>query len=158
IDPGRAAACLEAYRDRACNTFAQGAGAISPLPNAGDLFALCPDLLVGHVPDGKACNLVPECMRGSRCVATTQQPPVINGGVAGTFGGTGGVSGAALASNPGVCVPYQQQGEACNTSEDCDPAADLACRSPDFVCGPPAQEGDTCVQTDPSTGYPTLTP
>ena len=60
VDPGRAAACVAAYRDRKCNTSAQatqGTQGIGGLPDVTELLALCPDLLVGHIPNGGACNI-----------------------------------------------------------------------------------------------------
>ena len=70
----RADACLKAFRDRSCSARDHSRGRISrpsPLPNVAELLASCPDMLVGHVPDNRACNLSEECLRGSRCVSGT---------------------------------------------------------------------------------------
>jgi len=163
VDPTRAAACVAAYRDRNCNTTPpapQGLGGLpqtpqgmGALPDVAAVLALCPDLLVGHVPNGSACNVSQECLRGSRCVAGSA--PAVNGGFAGTFGGVniGGTSGSSIAPSPGVCMRFQRQGEPCNDSSDCDPTAHLACHLPDYVCGAPPQEGEPCSSTiDPATG------
>ena len=107
-----------------------------PLPNVAEVLAFCPDLLVGHVPMNKACNVAQECVRGSRCVGNI---PGNNGGFAGRW------ARPRCRRSLGLCVPYQKAGEHCNTSADCDRAAHLACQPPQFVCGPAGQVGDPCV-------------
>jgi hypothetical protein len=107
-------------------------------------------MLVGHVANNLACNLSRECLHGSRCVSGT--PSVIPGN---PFPGAGGASGTVTAM-PGVCVPYQQAGERCNQTSDCDPR--LSCRAPEFACGPRPQQGDPCLfELDMLTGYPIST-
>src|SRR4051812_16455102 len=61
IDEAAADACVAAYRRRACNTSVQAPEALSAVPNVADVLASCPDMLVGHVPDDRACNLPQEC-------------------------------------------------------------------------------------------------
>jgi hypothetical protein len=144
VDAARADACLAAYRDQRCGNGAQTRmqpvpvpQAVSPALNAADVLTSCPDMLIGHVPDGRACNLSLECTRGSRCVS-------------GTSGGGYGIGGAggALVATPGVCARYQPEGEPCNLPSDCDPARH-SCHTPDYVCGPKSQRGEACtVQLD----------
>ncbi|HEY7376643.1 MAG TPA: hypothetical protein VIF57_31075 [Polyangia bacterium] len=156
IDPAGAAACVAAYRDRACRTSPQSPQAIGALPDVAEVLALCPELLVGHVPAGAACDLSPECMPGSRCVGVTSSV-VSGGGTTGVPTGAGAAGGGgpavSLGRNPGICVRYQTLGQPCNDSSDCDPGAGLVCRSPGFVCGPRLTEGEACaLQFDPLTG------
>jgi hypothetical protein len=145
VDPARAAACMTTYRDRACNVSQQMLAPPSALPIASDVFALCPDLLVGHVPEGQACVIAQECLPGSRCVTGASS------GISGMTG-TGGIGGPiSLTGTPGVCVHYQELGQPCNDNSDCDPS--LACRTPQFQCGPRNGEGEPCVpQFDPISG------
>ena len=148
VDAARADACLAAYRDQACGSGAQAKmlpipQVVSPALNTAEVLGLCPDMLVGHVPDGRACNLSLECVRGSRCVSGTSS-------VAGA--GTGG-AGGTLVATPGICTPYQQEGERCNQASDCDPAR-FGCHTPDYVCGPKPQRGDTCMLQLDLNGFP----
>jgi hypothetical protein len=136
-DPARTESCLRAYRERVCNLSTQTPETIGPVPNAAEVLAFCPDMLVGRVPAGRACNVTQECAPGSRCL--TGSPG--NGGFAGTFGGMPNTPPSAL----GSCVPYQKAGEHCNVTLDCDPAAPLTCLRPEFVCGPAAQAGEPCM-------------
>jgi hypothetical protein len=146
IDPATAEACVKAYRDRGCRAPEQPSPLqppefISSVPDVTDVLAFCPDLLVGHVPNNAACNLAQECVRGSRCLSNA---PVVPGGY-GTMPGT-----SSLVPVPGVCVAYQQTGEPCNESADCDPNANLACRQPEYRCGAKPQIGEACTaQFDP---------
>ena len=135
VDPARAEACVKAFRERSCNASMMIIPeSIGPLPNVAEMLAFCPDLLVGHVPMNKACNVTQECVRGSRCVSNISTN---NGGFAGSMGAP-----TMPTSGLGLCVPYQKVGEHCNTSADCDQAARLACQPPQFVCGPAGQVGD----------------
>jgi hypothetical protein len=145
VDPARAEACVKAFRERACNASMIVFENIGPLPNVAEILAFCPDLLVGHVPMNKACNVTQECARGSRCVGNV---PPNNGGFAGSMGAP-----TTPTTGLGLCVPFQKAGEHCNTSADCDQAARFACQSPQFVCGPAGQVGDPCVvEYDFATG------
>ncbi len=137
VDPARAEACVKAFGERACNFSTSFPESVGPLPNVAEMLAFCPDLLVGHVPMNKACNVTQECAQGSRCVGSV---PGNNGGFAGMVG-----SPTMPTSGLGLCVPYQKDGEHCNTSVDCDQAARFACQQPQFVCGPAGQVGDPCV-------------
>src|SRR4029079_10558189 len=96
LDPARAAACMAAYKDRACRTSPQSPQAIGALPDVAEVLALCPELLVGHVPDGAACDLAPECMAGSRCVGA---------------GATPGTGGAPLGLPTGARAAGRRRGE-----------------------------------------------
>ena len=148
LDSAKLDACMRAYREQRCNTSTQNPQAISALPNVADVFALCPDLLAGHVPVDRACNLSQECAPGSRCVGGA--PPPSSSGVGGMFGG---VPTTTTPTSPGVCVPYQKLGERCNDSSDCDQTMHLACRTPEFKCGPGPGEGQPCtVLFDQLTG------
>jgi hypothetical protein len=137
VEPARADACVKAYRERSCNSSTVSPESIGPLPNVAEILAFCPDLLVGHVPMNKACNVAEECVQGSRCVGNI---PGNNGGFAGMVG-----SPTMPTTGLGLCVPYQKAGEHCNSSADCDQAAHLACQPPQFVCGPAGKIGDPCV-------------
>jgi len=146
VDPVKLDACVAAYQARACNTSLQVPMPISAIPDLGIALTYCPDLFAGHVPTNAACNLTQECAAGSRCAGGPAQP--MNGYYPGL------PVPVQLTPSPGLCVPYQKDGEACNESGDCDP--NHSCRSPEFVCGPPTAEGQPCVQMlNPLTGLVT---
>jgi hypothetical protein len=136
MDPARAEACVRAYRERVCNLSLEQPEPIDALPNVALMLSFCPDLIVGHVPAGRACNTTHECAPGSRCLTGGSG----NGGLGGAFGGMPMPEGT-----PGSCVPYQQAGEPCNSTRDCDPARRLACDVSTFVCGPAAQLDQPCM-------------
>jgi hypothetical protein len=135
VDSAKADACITSYRARPCNLSMQSPDTLGPLPNVADVLAACADMLVGHVPDDRACAISQECVPGSRCVGGTPN----NGGVGGMYGGTS--TPPALIA--GICTRYQQPGERCNDSTDCEPPH--SCRTPDYVCGAPIQANDPCT-------------
>ena len=97
VDPARAEACVKAFSERSCNFSNVSPENIGPLPNVAEILAFCPELLVGHVPMNKACNVSQECVRGSRCVGNV---PGNNGGFAGMVG-----SPTMPTSGLGLCSP-----------------------------------------------------
>jgi hypothetical protein len=146
VDPAKLAACVAAYRDGACNTSLQAPLTPSAVPDLGVALTACPDLFVGHVPNGQACNLPQECAPGSRCAGGPSKP------IYGYYPGL--PAPVALTPSPGLCVAYQKDGEPCNDSSDCGPSH--SCRTPEFVCGPPTPEGQPCAATvSPLTGQVT---
>jgi hypothetical protein len=152
IDDARADACLEGLRAQVCGAeilALQDFAPLSPLPNATELLASCPDMLVGHVANNRACNLSEECTSGSRCLSGTPGNP------GNPIPGAGGTGGTVIAT-PGICVPYQRAGEPCNQSSDCEPR--FTCRTPAYTCGLKPQLGEPCaVEFDMVTGYPIST-
>ena len=66
IDDARADVCLEALAGRACaaDSLAQLGVPPSSLPDGAELLASCPDMLVGHVANNRACNFSEECLHG----------------------------------------------------------------------------------------------
>ncbi len=146
VDPMKLAACVAAYRDSACNTSLQAPLPPSAVPDLGIALTYCPDLFVGHVPDSQACNLTQECAPGSHCAGGPPRQ------VYGYYPGL--PMPVTLTPSPGLCIAYQKDGEPCNDSNDCDPHQ--SCRTPEFVCGPPTQEGQPCTPVlNPLTGQVT---
>jgi hypothetical protein len=134
VDWRRARECLDKYAARACSPQEMPMLEIIQ-PRVADLLASCPGLLVGRVKVGERCDLEGECEPGARCYVpgvTAGLPPVDQGVLTSPTG-------------QGICVRYRKQGEVCVTHTDCDPAANLACRSPDRRCGPAAPAGAPCV-------------
>jgi hypothetical protein len=149
IDPVKAAACLEAYRNRPCNPIRPVnpdpygmATTVAQTPNVNELLAVCPDLFTGLIHDGNRCEMTAECAAGSRCVGGS---------------GAGGGPGYYDPYNPppppstttpvgglGICARAQVANEPCNVSSDCDMAANLVCLAPDFLCGPPPGHLQRC--------------
>jgi hypothetical protein len=86
----------------------------------------------GATAVGDACQFVNECVKGAHCVAT----------------------GAGV---EGVCVPYQEEKQICNSSSDCDPTVvNLYCAKQDFQCHLRSPAGGPCAFTiDPVTNMPT---
>jgi hypothetical protein len=135
VDPDKLEACVASYRASACNTSRQSPLPVSALPDLGTALVACPDLFVGHVPNNQACGLSQECVAGSRCVGG-QPPP--------SYGNYPGLPiPVQLTPTTGLCLPYQQNGDRCNESSDCDPRH--SCRTPEFVCGAPTGEGEPCT-------------
>jgi hypothetical protein len=81
---------------------------------------------------GDPCDFANECVKGAHCVATG----------AGTHG---------------VCVPYQEETDICNTSTDCDPSVfNLYCAKQDYTCHLRSPAGGPCAYTiDPVSSMPT---
>jgi hypothetical protein len=113
VDPAGLEACLQANSQGACNVASAYPTPVSPLPNLAIALAYCPKLFVGHVPYNQPCGLSIECAPGSRCLPG---PP----GVA--YGYPGLPDPVSLLPSSGLCIPYQQVGETCNDSGDCDRA------------------------------------
>lgn len=91
---------------------------------------VCNQAFVGKTAAGDACEFYGQCATGSRCIT----------------------SGAL-----GACVPYQQEGEPCNYSGDCDPAvAQLYCATYDYRCHVRAKLGDPCVLNADVVGQPMI--
>ncbi|HXU04624.1 MAG TPA: hypothetical protein VN903_26865 [Polyangia bacterium] len=154
VDPAALDECVKAIAGAACNVSGNvqlGAYVptnVSSVPDLGTALKYCPNLFVGHVANNQACNLTQECVAGSRCVGGPPPPPIYNGG----YGGQ--TMPVQLLPSPGLCIPYQKDGDRCNDSSDCEP--NHSCRAPDFVCGPPNKEGDPCTTNfDPLTGIVT---
>ena len=132
LEPTAAAACVEAYRNRACNLIPSETNLpeTPTLPDVAAILAACPDVFVGRIPVGQPCEMTAACAPGARCVDQ---------------GATGG-----------VCFPYRKEGESCNETADCVPARNLYCRGTDFTCAKPATEGETCGFVPDSEGAPLI--
>jgi hypothetical protein len=88
----------------------------------------CANAFVGSTPIGNTCEFGSECVPGSRCV---------------------------VSASLGVCVPYQEEGEICNSSSDCDPAVpQLYCAGYDGRCHVRAKLGESCALTPDAVGQP----
>jgi hypothetical protein len=139
LDPAAAAACVDQLSAQACNGAAQ-LGALLPSTPA------CAHVFTGRVAAGAACQAIADCAAGSHCLfpqlGSTSPPDPITG----LFGDLTTVSG--------VCTPFQPPGGICNTSDDCDAAAGLHCRSSDYRCGPFAQAGEACAVSLVGPGVP----
>jgi hypothetical protein len=147
FDAAKAKACVDAYRNRPCNLPLPLGETFIPIPveltpRVENILATCPGAFVGLVPDGSRCDMTAHCTPGSRCV--------------GHVSGTGGMPGyypPQLTSLPtaftpvnglGVCSRAQRDGEPCADTTQCDRSANLVCREPEFVCGPPPGQSEMC--------------
>ncbi|HEY7956924.1 MAG TPA: hypothetical protein VII38_16580, partial [Polyangia bacterium] len=130
VDHERAAACLEQMTNQACNP-TPGTPAPPMDPMAMDA---CADVFVGTTPVGKECVYSNECVSGAHCVADQD------------------------AVGRGVCVPFQEDGDICNSDADCDPKVkQLYCGKGDFHCHLRAKLGEACAYTTDANGQnPTL--
>jgi hypothetical protein len=113
ISPTAATACIAAYQSSPCN------GKQSTLPSVQDALAGCGGLFVGYIPVGERCDTTAECSTGSFCLAQ---------------GTSQNVTSIAGSSSLGVCFPYEETGQACNTSNDCDPSLGLVCSTATLRC------------------------
>lgn len=123
VDAVKRNACLSQMEARACNP---KPGQPQPTPDPNDPMAMdaCVDVFVGTTRVGDECIYTNECEKGSRCVADAQ------------------------AVGRGVCVPYQQATQICNTDADCDPKVKgLYCAEEDFTCRMRGKEGEVCAYT-----------
>jgi hypothetical protein len=112
INPSSASSCVASYQGRPC------AGAQTTAPDVQDAVSACGGLFTGFIPVGERCDMTPECVSGSYCLSQ----------------GTGqNLSSIAGSGSLGVCFPYQGQGQACNSSSDCNPIG-LACDPATFTC------------------------
>lgn len=125
VDTTRAAACIAQMDAQACNP--KPGAPIVPLDPT--LMDACLNVLVGSTPVGAECIYTHECVDGSRCV------------------------GDADAVGRGVCVPYQESTNICNTDADCDPkVTQLYCAQQDFHCHVRGHLGEACAYTTDSVG------
>ncbi len=129
IDDARTDACLEAFaRPQTCaaDSLAQPEFVpLSPLPNVAELLASCPDMLVGHVANNRACNLSEEC-RPDPAASAARAPgnPVP---------GAGSTERDGDRHTRASACPTSKAGERCNQSSDCEPR--FTCRTPEYTCG-----------------------
>ena len=114
INQDMTAACVQAYASSSC---ADLAGQAVPDVQAALDNPACANLFIGYIPVGYRCDTTQECISGSYCLsqATGQRTSSLAG--AGTLG---------------VCFPFQQMGEACNTTDDC--LAPLTCAATTLTC------------------------
>lgn len=129
VDSKQAKACLAQMMAQACNP---KPGQPPPMPSM--TMDACQDVLVGATKPGHQCHFAGECVKGSHCVSDQLTP------------------------GSGVCVPYQQENQICNSSSDCDPSADpaLYCAQQDFKCHVRGQLGQACAYTVDAAGNPGL--
>jgi len=107
-------ACVQAYASSSC---AELAGQAVPDVQAALDNPACADLFTGYIPVGYRCDMTQECISGAYCLsqATGQSTSSLAG--SGTLG---------------VCFPFQQMGEPCNTTDDC--LAPLTCAATTLTC------------------------
>ena len=120
VDSDKAKACIAANAARACNPKpGQPQPMVDPMA-----FDACLRVFVGSTKVGDECVYPNECIQGAHCVSDK--------GSAGR----------------GVCVPYQQDGEICNSDVDCDPSVKgLYCPKADYHCHLVSKLGEACVYT-----------
>jgi hypothetical protein len=128
VDNDNANACLAAAMAKQC---APKAGSPAPTPTAPGTVDPCTLVFKGNTAVGDPCEFANECIKGAHCVSTG----------AGTHG---------------VCVPYQEEKDICNTSADCDPSVfNLYCAKQDFQCHLRSPVGGACAYTiDPASSMP----
>jgi hypothetical protein len=122
VDSTAAQACLDQMNSKVCNP-KPGQPIPTPDPNAIDP---CSQVFVGATAPGNECVYLNECQKGSHCVTD-----------------------ATVGSGRGVCVPYQQEGDICNSDSDCDTTTQkgMYCAQADFTCHLPGGLGDQCAYT-----------
>jgi hypothetical protein len=126
VDRAKADACIAQLAEKACNP---KPGMSVPMQNPMEMDG-CRDVLVGSTPPGSACIAARECQKGSRCV------------------------GDATTVGRGVCVPYQQEGDICNSDADCDPdVPSLYCSQKDCGC----RSSSRATPSSASTAIPSST-
>lgn len=118
LDPTVASTCSAAYQGGPC------AGSEGAIPNVQVELGSCGGLFIGYIPVGERCDMTPECVAHSFCLAQ----------------GTGqNVTSLGGSASLGVCFPFEQTGQACNSSNDCDPSGDgLVCDASTLTCEAPA--------------------
>jgi hypothetical protein len=130
VDPDQAGACINQMTMLVCNT------APGQTPPAMDPMAMdaCLKVFVGNTAIGDECIYENECVDGAHCVNDT------------------------LTVGRGVCVPFEQEGEICNATTDCDPnVQQLYCAPQDYKCHIRAKLDEPCAYTTDSSGNnPTL--
>lgn len=116
LNPSAADACLAAYLAGPCG------GSEGAIPNVQSDVGNCGGLFTGYIPVTERCDMTAECVAHSFCLAQ----------------GTGqNVTSLGGSASLGVCFPYEQTGQACNSSGDCDPSAGLACDTSTLTCEMP---------------------
>jgi hypothetical protein len=129
LDGDKKQACLDAIAGRACN--ARPGQSAMAMP--GMKLDACVDVVTGITPVGQPCLFPDECHKGSHCVFNKVTPA------------------------SGVCEPYQQDGDICNSSDDCDPSVtQLYCAQQDWKCHTRARLGERCAYTLDAAGKPQL--
>jgi hypothetical protein len=131
VDQQQAQACIAQLTAKDCNP---APGSMTPpMMTMECAIDPCSAVFVGSTASNEACLLDGECAKGSHCVG-------------------------ANAGAEGVCVPYQQENQICNSSSDCDPSVcNLYCSQQDFQCHVRSPIGGPCAYTmDPVSGMPTL--
>jgi hypothetical protein len=117
INPTVADSCIAAYQGRPCD------GSEGAIPNVQSDVGGCGGLFTGYIPVGERCDMTLECVDHSFCLAQ----------------GTGqNVTSIAGSASLGVCFPFEQAGQACNSSNDCDRSAGLTCDTGTLTCEMPA--------------------
>jgi hypothetical protein len=112
INSTTATTCVAAYQNRAC-------GVESATPDVQDAVGACSGLFTGFIPLYERCDMTPECAAGSFCLSQ----------------GTGqNVTSLSGSPSLGTCYPYQELGNACNTSSDCDPTNAPVCDPLTLTC------------------------
>ncbi len=124
VDSAQADACITQLQARQCNPKAGTATMTDPMA-----MDACADVFDGKTSIGDACIYSTECEKGAHCVND------------------------ATTVGRGVCVPYQNAGEICNTDADCDPkVAGLYCAQADFKCRVRARLGEACLYSTDASG------
>ncbi len=114
IDPMIATTCVAAYAGSSC---AELAGQAVPDVQAALDAPACANLFNGYIPVGERCDMSQECVSGAYCLSQ----------------GTGqNVTSLAGSGTLGTCFPFQQMGDACNTTGDCLPP--LTCDATTLTC------------------------
>ena len=128
VDSAQASACIAQQQALMCNS-ATGMTTPPQMPGTVDP---CTQVFKGNTAVGNACQFANECVKGAHCISTG-------------------------AGTEGVCVPYQEEKQICNTSTDCDPSVfNLYCAKQDFTCHLRSPLGGPCAYTiDPTTSMPT---
>ena len=106
--------CVAAYAASSC---AELAGQTVPNVQAALDAPACADLFTGYIPKGERCDMTQECISGTYCLSQA------TGQSTATLAGSGTL---------GVCFPFQQMGEACSTTDDCQ--APLTCDATTLTC------------------------
>jgi hypothetical protein len=129
VDKAAVDACVAEQAMKACNP----PPGTTPPPNPMGECTMDPCLTMfkGSTGANQACLIPDECAKGSHCV--------------GAGNGT-----------EGVCQPFQEENQICNSSSDCDPlVCNLYCAHQDFQCHVRSPLGGPCAYTiDPVTGNP----
>ncbi len=115
IDPTVSAACTAAYKTGL--TCAGVAGQAGPDVQTAIDDPLCAGLFIGYIPVNERCDMSAECISGSYCLSQGTGMPATSIAGSGTLG---------------ICFPYEQAGDPCNTTDDCLPP--LGCNAVTLTC------------------------